>query len=80
MSKQIVIKIDITENDVFCNDAGNFVIENELEEVLRIVKTAGDKIERNYDQLFSPFQRGGKGAKLALMDLNGNQAGSIHTK
>mgnify|MGYP003149230892 CR=1 FL=1 len=51
MDKQIIIKINITENDAFSDD--------ELGEVLRIVKTAGGKIERNYDQLFSPFQRGG---------------------
>ena len=69
---QIIIKIDLTENDAFSDD--------ELGEVLRIVKTAGGKIERNYDQLFSPFQRGGKGAKLTLMDFNGNPAGSIQTK
>ena len=69
---QIIIKIDLTENNAFSDD--------ELGEVLRIVKTAGGKIERNYDQLFSPFQRGGKGAKLTLMDFNGNPAGSIHTK
>ena len=71
MDKQIVIKIDLG-NDAFFDD--------ELGEVLRIVKTAGDKIERNYPQLFSPFQRGGKGAKLTLMDLNGNPAGSIQAK
>ena len=69
MPKQIVIKIDLTGNDAFTYD--------ELGEVLRIVKTAGDKIERNYPQLFSPFQRGGKGAKLTLLDLLGNPAGSI---
>ena len=66
---QIIIKIDLNGNDAFTDD--------ELGEVLRIVKTAGGKIERNYDQLFSPFQRGGKGAKLTLLDFNGNPAGSI---
>ena len=71
MSKQIVIKIDLG-NDAF--------FEDELGEVLRIVKTAGDKIERNYPQFFSPFQRGGNGAKLTLMYLNGNPAGSIQAK
>ena len=69
---QIIIKIDLTENDAFSDD--------ELGEVLRIVKNVGAIIERDYSQLFSPFQRKGKGAKFTIFDYLGAPAGSIQTK
>ena len=55
---QIIIKIDLTGNDAFTDD--------ELGEVLRIVKTAGGKIERNYDQLLVHFKGEARAQNLLL--------------
>ena len=77
MDKQIVIKIDITDNAAFSEN-------DELMEVLRIVRTAGECVLSYYDLFYEGFPedspKNEKGSKICLNDINGNRTGFVNFK